>query len=96
MDGNMCSEIIGEELILVSINCSKWIRRFIHERHKEREAETQAVGEAGSMQEPDMGLDPWTPGSHPGLNADAKLLSHPGIPNKNILNFSLENNTRSY
>ena len=27
-----------------------------------------------------MGLDPGTPGSHPGLEAGAKPLSHPGIP----------------
>ena len=26
-------------------------------------------GEAGSMQEPDMGLDPGSPGSHPGPKA---------------------------
>ena len=36
---------------------------------REREAETQAEGEAGSMQEPDMGLDPGTPGSCPGPKA---------------------------
>ena len=35
-------------------------------RDTEREAETQAEGEAGSMQEPDMGLDPGSPGSRPG------------------------------
>ena len=35
---------------------------------REREAETQAEGEAGSMhREPDMGLDPGSPGSCPGL-----------------------------
>ena len=33
---------------------------FIHER--EREAETQSEGEAGSTQEPDVGLDPGSPG----------------------------------
>ena len=32
-------------------------------------AETQAEGEAGSTQEPDVGLDPGSPGSHPGLQA---------------------------
>ena len=32
------------------------------------------------MQEPDAGLDPRTPGSRPGLKADAKPLTHPGIP----------------
>ena len=55
---------------------------FIHKRHREREreAETQVEGEAGSMQEPDVGLDPRTPGSCPELKADAQLLSHPGVP----------------
>ena len=27
-----------------------------------------------------MGLDPRTPGSHPGPKADTQLLSHPGVP----------------
>ena len=49
-------------------------------RDTEREAETQADGEAGSMREPDVGLDPGTPGSHPGPKAGAKPLSHPGTP----------------
>ena len=40
-------------------------------REKEREAETQAEGEAGSTQEPDAGLDPRTPGSRPGPKASA-------------------------
>ena len=49
--------------------------------HREREAETQAEGEAGSMHwEPDMGFDPGSPGSRPGAKAGAKLLHHPGIP----------------
>ena len=30
--------------------------------------------------EPDVGLDPGTPGSRPGPKAGAKPLSHPGIP----------------
>ena len=48
---------------------------------REREAETQAEGEAGSMhQEPDVGFDPGSPGSRPGPKAGAKLLRHPGIP----------------
>ena len=49
-------------------------------RDTEREAETQAEGEAGSMQEPDAGLDSRTPGSHPEPKADAQPLSHPGVP----------------
>ena len=49
---------------------------FIHERHRgEKEAETQAEGEAGSMQ----GLDPRTPGSRPEPKADAQRLSHPDV-----------------
>ena len=46
----------------------------------EREAETQAEGEAGSMyREPDVGFDPGSPGSCPGPKAGAKPLSHPGM-----------------
>ena len=48
---------------------------------REREAETQAEGEAGSMHwEPDVGFDPGSPGSRPGPKAGAKLLRHPGLP----------------
>ena len=44
--------------------------------HTEREAETQAEGEAGSMhREPDVGFNPGSPGPKTG----AKLLRHPGI-----------------
>ena len=38
----------------------------------EREAETQAWGQADSLQEPDVGLDPVTLGSWPGPQADAQ------------------------
>ena len=47
---------------------------------REREAETQIEREAGSLEEPDAGLDPRTPGSHPELKADVQPLSHPGVP----------------
>ena len=48
----------------------------------DREAETQAEGEAGSMhRERDVGFDPGSPGSCPGPKAGAKPLRHPGIPN---------------
>ena len=54
---------------------------FIIVTQREREAETQAQGEAGSMHlEPDVGFDPRSPGSRPGPKACAKLLRHPGIP----------------
>ena len=58
-----------------SVLSFKRLYLFIHERHTE--AETQAEGEAGSMQ-PNVGLDPGTPGSCPELKGDAQLLSHPG------------------
>ena len=35
-------------------------------------------GEAGFCREPDVELDPWTPGSQPEPKADAQPLSHPG------------------
>ena len=43
--------------------------------HRGRERSRQAP-----CREPDAGLDPETPGSHPGPKAGAKPLSHPGIP----------------
>ena len=54
-------------------------------RDTQREAETQAEGEAGSIpcREPDVGLDPGSPGSCPGPKAGTKPLSHPGIPYSN-------------
>ena len=53
---------------------------------REREAETQAEGEAGSMhREPDVGFDPRSPGSRPAPKAGAKPLRHPGIPNSRLL-----------
>ena len=62
---------------------------FIYDSHTERderEAETQAEGEAGyTHQEPDAGLNPGSPGSCPGPKAGAKPLCHPGIPHLQIL-----------
>ena len=43
------------------------------QRHRQREKQAPC-------REPDVGLNPGTPGSHPGPKADAQLLSHPGIP----------------
>ena len=58
---------------------------------REREAETQTEGEAGSMhREPDVGFDPGSPGSRPGPKAGAKPLRHPGIP---VLGFMVYNPT---
>ena len=56
---------------------------IVTERKREREAETQAEGEAGSMhREPNVGFDPGSPGSRPGPKAGAKPLRHPGIPTR--------------
>ena len=48
----------------------------MRDTEKEREAETQAEGEAGSLRGSNAGLDPRTLGSCPELNADAQPLSH--------------------
>ena len=45
------------------------------ERHRQMEREKQAP-----YRDPDVGLGPGSPGSHPGLKAGTKPLSHPGIP----------------
>ena len=58
----------------------KIIYLFMRETDREREAETQPGGEAGSMQKPDVGLKFGTPGLLPGPKAGAQLPSHPGIP----------------
>ena len=43
------------------------------QRHRQREKQAPC-------REPDVGLDPRTPGSHPGPKAGTKQRSHPGIP----------------
>ena len=45
------------------------------ERQRHRQREKQAP-----CREPDVGLDPRTPGSHPEPKAGAQALSHPGVP----------------
>ena len=73
-----CNDYKGKMRCFVSV-----FFKFFYDSHREREreAETQAEGEAGSMyQEPDVGLDPGSPGSRPEPKAGAKPLRHPGIP----------------
>ena len=50
------------------------------QREREREAETQAREKQAPCRKPNVGLDPGTPGLHPGPKADAQLLSHTGVP----------------
>ena len=45
------------------------------ERQRHRQKEKQVP-----CREPNVGLDPGTPGSRPGPKADAQPLSHPGVP----------------
>ena len=49
-------------------------------RDTEREAETQAEEEIGSLQGARCGTQSRIPGSHPEPKADAQPLSHPGVP----------------
>ena len=54
---------------------------FIHERHRERERQRHRQREReGLCEEPDVGLDPRTLGSHPEPKSDAQPLSHPSVP----------------
>ena len=52
---------------------------YLFTRDTQREAETQAEGEAGSLR-----ILMWDsipgPRSHPELNGDTQPLSHPGVP----------------
>ena len=53
------------------------------ERGKERERQRQRHRQRekqAACREPDVGLDPRTPGSRAEPKADIQLLSHPGIP----------------
>ena len=52
----------------------------MRDTERKREAETQAEEEEAPCREPDVGLDPRTPGSQPEPNTEAQPLSHPGVP----------------
>ena len=57
---------------------------FIHEIERERQAETQAEGEAGPMQRARRGTRFRTPGPRPEPKADAQPLSHLGVPSLTV------------
>ena len=48
-----------------------FIYSFMRDTERGREAGTQAEGQRAPCREPDIGLDPRSPGSHPELKADA-------------------------
>ena len=52
---------------------------FIHERHRERQRH-RLREKQGPCGEPDVRLDPRTPGSRPEPKAGPQPLSHPGVP----------------
>ena len=63
---------------------------FIYDRERERERERERQRhrrreKQAPCREPDVGLDPGTPGSRSGPKAGAKPLSHPGIPLRTFL-----------
>ena len=53
---------------------------YLFIKDTEKEAETQAEGEAGSLPGARYGTQSQIPESHPDPKADVQLLSHPGVP----------------
>ena len=58
--------------------------KFIYLFMRDIEAETQAEGEAGSLQGARCGTGSWIMGSRPEPKGGAQPLSHPGVPQHNI------------
>ena len=59
------------------------------ETERKREAETMAEGEAGSSRAADVGLDPESPGSHPGLKAMLNCWATEAAPNFSFIEVPL-------
>ena len=68
---------------------------FLHERHTERQRHRQREKQA-PCREPDVGLDPGTPGSCPGPTAGTKPLSHPGIPEMQLVRMKMCRKCKRY
>ena len=56
-----------------------YVYLFMRDTERERQRHWQRE-KAAPCREPDVGLDPGTPGSRPGLKTGAKPLNHPGLP----------------
>ena len=56
---------------------------FIHERHRERQRHRQREKQ-DPCGEPNAGLDPRTPESHPEHKAETQPLNHPPVPKMKI------------
>ena len=63
----------------IFFNLFLFLFMIVRERERERQRHRQREKQV-PCREPDAGLNPGTPGSHPGPKAGAKPLSHPGIP----------------
>ena len=74
--GEVCAHIFTHFLSSLLFFFKDFMYLFM--RDTQREAETQAEGEAGSMQESDVGLDPRTRGSRPERKALPLRLA--GVP----------------
>ena len=62
---------------------------FIYSLEGQREAETRQREKQAPFRDPDLGLDPRTPGSRPDLpKANAQPLSHPDAPDVGVLRCS--------
>ena len=58
-----------------------FIYLFMRDRERERERQRhRQKKKQAPYREPDVGLNPWTPGSRPEPKAEAQPLSHPGVP----------------
>ena len=68
--------------LVMSVSISSFLRfyLFIHETERERQRHRQREEKQALCREPNVGLYPGTPGSHPEPKTDAESLSHPGVP----------------
>ena len=69
----------SEILIVLFFSFVLRFHLFIHERHTERERLRQRENQ-GPHGEPNVEVDPGTPGSRPEPKADTQPPSHPGVP----------------
>ena len=83
-----CFTLTRTRTCLVAYTFLKKIYLFIHERHTHTQRQRSRQREKQSLcGEPDVGLNPSTPGSLPEPKTDAQPLSHPGAPKHLTLDF---------
>ena len=84
--GSQHTIIKQEKKVIMKDVISFFKKDFIYswETHRERQRHRQREKQA-PCREPDVGLNPRTPGSQPEPKADAQPLSHPGAPLQSFL-----------